>query len=130
MTQAGRQQGVPGRQATMSGTAIASSRHSVGAQHKTWHRLCSKRFQGIKEQRKTEEQGFQHFACTKNGASTKERGGEGGPSFTRSIFSVVILCSQTLWKHLLCRLNMVLHFSLFSLSFFYAVPQLAMPGRG
>ena len=71
----------------MSGIAIASSRHSVGVQHKTWHRLCSKRFQGIMEQRKTKEQDFQHFACMKNGARAKEKGDEGGPSFTCSNFS-------------------------------------------
>ena len=44
----------------MSGIAIASSRHSVGAQCKTWRRLRSKRFWGIHWRAKqTEKQGFQ-----------------------------------------------------------------------
>ena len=34
--------------------------------------LCSKRFRGVWEQRKTEERGFRYFACAENGVRTKE----------------------------------------------------------
>ena len=67
--------------------------------------LRSKRFRG---QRKTEERDFRNFACVENGARAFFPSPPPPPSFTRSIYRPVILCSRNRLLRRLHRLRKAL----------------------
>ena len=78
--------------------------------------LRSKRFRGVWKQRKTDERDLRRSVCVENGARAKKKKEGVGevsflpsppppPSFTRSIFRAVIICSLTPQKRVLRRLH-------------------------